>query len=150
MQFDAQIQMIVSTFKLSQTLDVDPQSGRATMRYEVKCEGGVRSSSFEQTQAVVSIREVSKLADKYLGSVQADGDRLQIQYVAPRDYFTALIDLFPHCKPEQGGYLSFNFLMNQEPQAQQNSAESLRMILLNAEYKMVKQLSDNPDLIQRG
>ena len=99
MQYDAQIQMIVSTFKLSQSLDVDPNSGRASMRYEVKCDGGVRSSGFEETQAVVSIREVSKLTDKYLGTVEQDNGRLHIRIVAPREYFSGLIGLFPYCKP---------------------------------------------------
>ena len=145
MQYDAQIQMIVSTFKLSQSLDVDPNSGRATMRYEVKCDGGVRSSGFEETQAVVSIREVSKLTDKYLGTVEQDNGRLHIRIVAPREYFSGLIGLFPYCKPEEGGYLSFNFLINRD----QISGRSL-MKVLNAEYKMVKQLSDNPDLIHRN
>ena len=89
MHYDAQIQMIVSTFKLSQTLDVDPETGKASMRYQLKCNGGARSSSFSETQAVVSIREVSR-------------------------------------------------------------ADSAAMQVLSAEYKMVKQLSDNPDLISRS
>ena len=74
---------------------------------------------------------------------------MQIQVLAPRDYFNGLIQLFPHCRPEEGGYLSFDFLLNHvvgvEPRA-----DSAAMQVLSAEYKMVKQLSDNPDLISRS
>ena len=149
MHYDAQIQMIVSTFKLSQTLEVDPETGKASMRYGLKCNGGARSPNFSQTQAVVNIREVSKLADKSLGMVkQADGV-LYIHVVAPREYFNGLISLFPYCKPEAGGYLSFDFLLN-EMRKESENPDSPGMQVLSAEYKMVKQLSDNPDLISRA
>ncbi|MEE2731664.1 MAG: hypothetical protein VYA55_12660 [Pseudomonadota bacterium] len=139
MHYDAQIQMIVSTFKLSQTLDVDPETGKASMRYRLKCSGGARSSSFDEAQAVVTILEASRLQNRSLGSIQQQDGRIQIQMVAPRDYFSGLLQLFPHCRPEDGGYLSFDFLLSgSEP-----------MQVLSAEYKMVKQLSDNPDLIHR-
>ena len=142
MHFDAQIQMIVSTFKLSQTLEVDPQTGRASLRYCLKCNGGARSPQFHQTQAEVTIREVAKLIDKNLGTAIPGDSLLVVQAFAPREYFNGLISLFPHCLPDQGGYLSFDFLLNEL-----NDAEQL--VVLSAEYKMVKQLSDNPDLIQR-
>lgn len=149
MYYDAQIQMIVSTFKLSQMLDVDPESGRASMRYTVKCDGGARSSAYRESSAVVTIREVSRLTDNSLGSVMQQDGKLHIQIVAPRDYFTGLIHLFPQCKPDDGGYLSFNFLLNQADDKAENVAPGW-MKVLNAEYKMVKQLSDNPDLIDRS
>lgn len=149
MHYDAQIQMIVSTFKLSQTLDVDPETGKASMRYQLKCNGGARSSSFSETQAVVSIREVSRLATRSLGSIHPKDGCLQIQVLAPRDYFNGLIQLFPHCRPEEGGYLSFDFLLNHVVGAEPR-ADSAAMQVLSAEYKMVKQLSDNPDLISRS
>lgn len=145
MHYDAQIQMIVSTFKLSQTLEVDPDTGKAGMRYTLKCHGGARSPNFDQTQAVVNIREVSKLADKSLGYVIVQGGVLTVQAVAPREYFNGLISLFPHCKPEEGGYLSFDFLLNNH-----DGSDQKQMSVLSAEYKMVKQLSDNPDLISRS
>lgn len=144
MHYDAQIQMIVSTFKLSQTLEVNPETGKASMRYVIKCNGGARSPNFHQTQAVVNIREVSKLEEKSLGTVQEKNGVLYIFSVAPREYFNGLINLFPHCKPEQGGYLSFDFLLNEI------TGDNSGMHVLSAEYKMVKELSDNPDLISRS
>ncbi len=143
MAFDAQIQMIVSTFKLSQTLDVDPETGRVTMRYCVKCKGGARSPQLHQTQAVVTIDEVTKLTENNLGSAKTDNGILLVEAVAPREYFNGLISLFPYCLPEEGGYLSFDFLLH-EPN------DDGRLIVLTSEYKMVKTLSDNPDLIQRS
>ncbi len=145
MHYDAQIQMIVSTFKLSQTLEVNPETGKASMRYGVKCNGGARSPNFRQTQAVVNIREVSKLTEKSLGTVMEKDGVLHIHTVAPREYFHGLVELFPYCKPEQGGYLSFDFLLNEKPGKVQN-----QMSVVSAEYKMVKTLSDNPDLISRN
>ena len=139
MHYDAQIQMIVSTFKLSQTLDVDPETGKASMRYKLKCNGGARSSSFPETQAVVSIHEASRLQSRSLGSIQREQGRIHIHLLAPRDYFNGLIQLFPHCQPDEGGYLSFDFLLN--------GGDNLQV--LSAEYKMVKTLSENPDLISR-
>jgi hypothetical protein len=147
MHYDAQIQMIVSTFKLSQTLGVDPETGKASMRYTVKCHGGAKSSSFPETQAVLNIREVSKLARKSLGNVVQKDGILYIHALAPREYVNGLIQLFPHCQPEQGGYLSFDFLMNQVPATEDQDEW---MNVLSAEYKMVKELSDNPDLIRRN
>lgn len=149
MHYDAQIQMIVSTFKLSQTLDVDPETGKAGLRYQLKCNGGARSSSFTETQAVVTIREASRLQHRSLGSIQAQDGRLHLDVVAPRDYFNGLIQLFPHCRPEEGGYLSFDFLLNHNSDPDQND-EPGQMHVLSAEYKMVKQLSENPDLISRS
>jgi len=149
MHYDAQIQMIVSTFKLSQTLDVDPETGKVSMRYQLKCQGGARSSSFAETQAVVTIREASRLQQRSLGSIQAQDGRLHLQVVAPRDYFNGLIQLFPYCRPEEGGYLSFDFLLNHTAQ-EGHSGDSGPMHVLSAEYKMVKQLSDDPDLISRS
>lgn len=150
MQFDAQIQMIVSTFKLSQTLEVDPETGKASMRYRLKCNGGARSSYFEETQAVISVIEAARLPGKALGTTMTREGQLQTQIFAPRDYFIGLIQLFPHCRPEEGGYLSFDLLMNREPESADDPNPSERMQVLSAEYKMVKQLSDNPDLISRS
>ncbi|MAR92314.1 MAG: hypothetical protein SV765_01075 [Pseudomonadota bacterium] len=143
MQYDAQIQMIVSTFKLSQTLEVDPESGKASLRFALKCHGGARSASFAETQAEVNVREATRLNGKYLGTVVRHTDGLLIRILAPRDYFHGLIQLFPHCEPDSGGYLSFDFLLNRGPDGE-------GMQVLSAEYKMVKQLSDNPDLISRA
>lgn len=139
MHYDAQIQMIVSTFKLSQILDVDPETGKASMRYQLKCNGGARSSSFREAQAVVNIQEASKLHNRSLGSIECGDGKVHVQMLAPREYFNGLIQLFPHCRPEEGGYLSFDFLLSGGDPMQ----------VLSAEYKMVKQLSDNPDLISR-
>lgn len=150
MHYDAQIQMIVSTFKLSQTLGLDPETGKASMGYQLKCDGGARSSSFAETQAVVTIREANRLQEKSLGSTRQHNGKLHIQILAPREYFNGLIALFPHCKPDEGGYLSFDFLMNRIVENGQQSGEDGLMQVLSAEYKMVKQLSDNPDLISRS
>lgn len=81
MQYDVQIQMIVSIFKLFQSLDVDLNFGRVSMWYEVKCDGGVCLLGFEEIQVVVSIWEVFKLIDKYLGIVEQDNGRLYIWIV---------------------------------------------------------------------
>lgn len=149
MHYDAQIQMIVSTFKLSQTLDVDPETGKASMRYLLKCNGGARSSTFAETQAVVVVKEVTRLENRSLGVTLAKDGQLHIQIVAPREYFNGLIQLFPYCRPEEGGYLSFDFLMNKMAEEGQESSGDGLMQVLSAEYKMVKQLSENPDLISR-
>lgn len=140
MHYDAQIQMIVSTFKLSQTLDMDPDTGEPTLHYQLKCNGGARSSSYSETQAVVTIQQAVPLERHSLGYVERREGRLQVHLVAPREYFDGLIQLFPHCRPEDGGYLSFDFLLNGGDDMQ----------VLSAEYKMVKQLSENPDLISRS
>ena len=89
MHYDAQIQMIVSTFKLSQTLDVDPETGKASMRYKLKCNGEARSSSFPETQAVVSIHEASRLQSRSLGSIQREQGRIHITCWHPGTISTA-------------------------------------------------------------
>ena len=146
MQYDAQILMIVSTLKLAQTLAVDPDTGKAGMRYVAKCHGGCKSSHLSEQQAVVEIQEASRLEGRFVGQVLQRNGTLQIGMVAPREYFNGLINLFPHCMPEQGGYLSFNFLLSSEVEMSQQGP---LMRVLSAEYKMVKELSSNPDLISR-
>lgn len=146
MHYDAQILMIVSTLKLAQTLALDPESGKASMRYTAKCHGGCKSSHLPEKQAVVEIREATRLESASVGTViQRDG-QLNIVMLAPREYFNGLISLFPHCQPDQGGYLSLNFLLGSEVEM---SPQGPVMKILSAEYKMVKELSSNPDLISR-
>ena len=147
MHFDAQIQMIVSTFKLAQALELDSETQHASMRYIAKCQGGARAQGFFETQAVVSIKESSTLIDNSLGQVIRSDDKFLLNLVAPREYFTGLIQLFPHCQPETGGYLSFDFLVLYE-RDEHNDVELMKVV--SAEYKMVKELSSNPDLISRG
>ena len=146
MHYDAQILMIVSTLKLAQTLAVDPETGKASMGYSAKCHGGCKSSHLREQQAVVEIREASRLDGKYVGQVVQRDGVLHISMRAPRDYFNGLVTLFPHCQPEQGGYLSLNFLLGSEVEMSQQGPV---MKVLSAEYKMVKELSSNPDLISR-
>lgn len=147
MPYDAQILMIVSTLKLAQTLAVDPASGKASMRYTAKCHGGCKSSHLSEKQAVVEIREATRLDGAHVGSVLQREGMLNIVMQAPRDYINGLITLFPHCQPEQGGYLSLNFLLGSDVEMSQQGPV---MKILSAEYKMVKELSGNPDLISRG
>lgn len=147
MHYDAQILMIVSTLKLAQTLTVDPDTGKATMRYSAKCHGGCKSSHLPEQQAVVEIREAGRLQGPYVGQVLQREGVLHINMLAPRDYLNGLISLFPHCQPEQGGYLSLNFLLGSEVEM---SHQGPLMKVLSAEYKMVKELSRNPDLISRS
>ena len=147
MHYDAQIQMIVSTLKLAQTLAVDPETGKSGMAWNAKLEGGCKSSHLAEKQAVVQIREANRLAGPHIGQVRQRDGTLQITVVAPRDYFTGLIELFPHCIPEQGGYLSFNFLLGSEVEMSQQGPV---MKVLSVEYKMVKELSSNPDLMSRN
>lgn len=149
MHYDAQIQMIVSTFKLSQTLEVDPATGKASMRYQLKCNGGARSSSFAENQAVVTVKEVARMENPSLGVTAPRDGKLHILIAAPREYFNGLIQLFPHCRPDDGGYLSFDFLMNKIVDNAEETPQDGTMQVLSAEYKMVKQLSENPDLISR-
>lgn len=146
MPYDAQILMIVSTLKLAQTLAVDPDTGKASMRYSAKCHGGCKSSHLQEQQAVVEIVEAGRLEGRQLGHVLQQEGILQISLRVPREYLNGLIALFPHCLPEQGGYLSFNFLLGSEVEMSQQGP---LMTILSAEYKMVKTLSDNPDLISR-
>lgn len=146
MPYDAQILMIVSTLKLAQTLAVDPESGKSSLVYSAKCHGGCKSSHLQERQAVVEIREAGRLEGRHIGQViQRDGV-LHISMLAPREYFNGLVNLFPHCQPEQGGYLSLNFLLGSEVEM---SHQGPLMKVLSAEYKMVKELSSNPDLISR-
>ena len=147
MPYDAQILMIVSTLKLAQTLAVEPGTGKASLRYSAKCHGGCKSSHLAERQAVVEIREVGRLTSAYIGNVLQRDGMLNIQIQAPREYFNGLISLFPHCQPEQGGYLSLNFLLGSEVEM---SAQGPLLKILSAEYKMVKELSSNPDLISRS
>lgn len=144
MPYDAQIQMIVSTLKLAQTLSTDPATGTPRLAWNAKLEGGCKSSHLSERQAVVQIRESSSGA---LGHVRQRDGLLQISLAAPRDYFSGLIELFPHCIPEQGGYLSLVFLLGSEVEM---SPQGPLMKVLSAEYKMVKELSSNPDLISRN
>jgi hypothetical protein len=146
MPYDAQIQMIVSTLKLAQTLEVDPESGKAGLQYNAKLNGGCKSSHLPEKQAVVQIREATRLTGRQIGQVRQRDGILQISILAPREYFNGLVALFPHCLPEQGGYLSFNFLLGSEVEM---SPQGPLMKVLSAEYKMVKELSSNPDLISR-
>ncbi len=147
MHFDSQIQMIVSTFKLAQTLELDRQTQHASMRYVAKCHGGAKAQGFFEKQAIVSIQEASTLLDNTLGYVRRSDDKFLINIVAPRDYFTGLIHLFPDCRPDNGGYLSFDFLAFHD-RDEKNDQELMKVV--SAEYKMVKELSKNPDLISRG
>ncbi|HVL01593.1 MAG TPA: hypothetical protein VM553_17365 [Dongiaceae bacterium] len=147
MHYDAQIQMIVSTLKLAQTLAIDTDTGKAGMTWNAKLEGGCKSSHLAEKQAVVQIRESSRLPGLHIGQVRQRDGTLQISLVAPREYFSGLVELFPHCIPEQGGYLSFNFLLGSEVEM---SPQGPVMKVLSMEYKMVKELSSNPDLISRG
>ena len=147
MHYDAQILMIVSTLKLAQTLAVDPDTGKAGMRYVAKCHGGCKSSHLQEQQAVVEIQEAARLEGRYVGQVLQRNGNLQISMRAPREYFNGIISLFPHCLPEQGGYLSFNFLLSSEVEMSQHGP---LMRVMSAEYKMVKELSSNPDLISRN
>ncbi len=147
MHYDAQIQMIVSTLKLAQTLEIHPETGKTAMAWNAKLEGGCKSSHLAEKQAVVQIREAASLNVRQIGQVRQRDGVLQISIVTPRDYFDGLIQLFPHCIPEQGGYLSFNFLLGSEVEMSQQGPV---MKVLSAEYKMVKELSSNPDLISRN
>lgn len=147
MQYDAQILMIVSTFKLAQTLAVDPATGQAAMRYFAKCHGGCKASHLQEQQAVVEIRETDRLQGAFVGQVLQRQGVLHITIRAPRDYIVGLISLFPHCMPERGGYLSLNFLVASEVEMSQQGP---LMKVVSAEYKMVKELSQNPDLISRN
>ena len=147
MHYDAQILMIVSTLKLAQTLAVDPATGKATLLYSAKCHGGCKSSHLREQQAVVEIREASRLDGRYVGQVVQREGVLQISMLAPREYFNGLVNLFPHCQPDLGGYLSLNFLLGSEVEMSQQGP---LMKVLSAEYKMVKELSSNPDLISRN
>lgn len=148
MQFDAQIQMVVSTAKVGQLLRKN-ESGGLDDSMTISLSGGARSAQLPQHQAILKITESSVVSvsgwdDKGLGSVTQQDDRFTIQVNASRDFIRNIFELLPQCEPDKGGYLSINLLL--EGDIDDGVAEG-PLIVISLEYKAVKQLAAEDDLM---
>ncbi|HET8708184.1 MAG TPA: hypothetical protein VFM46_17895 [Pseudomonadales bacterium] len=147
MSINAQVQMIVSTIKIGHEVSNQVTDDGLAMRYYASCIGGAKSANLQYTQAEVKIYEYDfTVNSSSLGVVTPLDNKLKIELRTPREFITGLVDLFPHCQPEQDGYLSLNFLLRGKIE---NGQIVTDLEVMTAEYKAIKHLSRNPDLIQR-
>ena len=147
MTINAQVQMIVSTVKIGHEVRNQLTDNGLAMRYYASCIGGVKSANLNYMQAEVKIYEYDfTVNSSSLGVVTPIDNKLKIELRTPKEFITGLIDLFPHCQPDQDGFLSLNFLLRGKIE---NGLIVSDLEVMTAEYKAIKHLSRNPDLIQR-
>lgn len=148
MQFDAQIQMVVSTAKVGQVLRKNENGGLDDCM-TLSLSGGARSAQLPQHLAVLKITENNQVTvtgwdDKGLGSVVQQQDKFSIQVNANKGFIRNIFELLPQCEPDKGGYLSINLLLVGDITG--GVAEG-PLIVTSLEYKAVKQLASEEDLM---
>lgn len=142
MGHDAQVQMIVSSIKMGQKLSHSDQ-GKMVSQLTITLEGGAKSSLMPETKATIKI--VEQVSDVFSGdAIQANG-RFVIKLSAPESFLSGIMKVLPYCEPEKGGYLSVNTLLSG---AVENGVMTENMAILSMEYKAVKRLSDQDDLLR--
>jgi len=152
MGHDAQIQMIASNIKMGQKLSCGKQ-GEMISQLTITLEGGAKSSLMPETKATIKIVEQvpeMSLEDQLdsgllLGdAVQANG-QFVLKLSVPESFLSGIMKVLPYCEPEKGGYLSVNTLLSG---AVENGIMEESMKILSMEYKAVKRLSDQDDLLR--
>ena len=153
MGHDAQIQMIASTIKVGQKLSRCEQ-GKVISQLTITLEGGAKSSLMPEMKATIKIIEqvsetlsgdLSASGAVLVGDVTQSSGRFVIKLSAPESFLSGIMKVLPYCEPDQGGYLSVNTLLTG---SLIDGVMAENMKILTMEYKAVKRLSDQDDLLR--